>query len=143
MSYTTTLDSSIIVNDAFGTHNIEFRLPTTELRSISPVQTPFTFTALLEPAEVWSLDCSNLGDTIRLVAFKSSRPIRIKLINSIDEEYVMPYSTYLEYLLDTSEEVAETLKTIEVTVAAEPVTAPTQRPARYPNALLELFILTQ
>lgn len=143
MSFTTIIDSSIKVLDTTHTHRIDFSLPTTELRSISPINTPYMFSHLLEQAEVWSIDVSNFGSVVKCIAVKSSRPVKVKLINSLDVEYTMPYSTYLEYLLDSSEEVAETVNTIEVTAAPEPATAPTQFPARYPSCLLELFILTQ
>lgn len=143
MSFTTLIESSIRVFDSINTHRIDFSLPTTEIRSVSPINTPYVFSHLLEESEVWSIDVTNFGDIVKCIAVKASRPVKVKLINSLDVEYTMPFSTYLEYLLDSSEEVAETLKTVEITAASEPVTAPTQLPARYPSCLLELFILTQ
>lgn len=142
MSYTVNIQSKISLTDAIGATRADFNLPLTELKAANNAQYPSKFSTLIRVSTSTTFDLSNIGFNLRALAIKATRPVATFLVTA-DKEYELPLGTYACYLFDSKESSFLTNVTavrVEVPAASSP--NPTPAPANYPDAFVDLFVLT-
>jgi hypothetical protein len=142
MPHTITVSSRIFSSDDSQTQRADFKLPLTEFRSISNVQLPGIFNYLLDEDSSFTVDLSQFGTKLRLLAVKSTRPVSLALAtNDVNVTYNYPPMTFFHHFINSSEDLAPRVESITITVPPQSTSTTGQLPARYPKALVEMFVL--
>lgn len=136
--YTVTSSATTVCSNTAASTRNDFKLLLTELKSPNGLLQPNTFISEIAVSTSKSFDLVPLGSKVRLLSFKSTRPVSVFLVTD-EVEFELPRSTYLTYLVDSTESVLETIESVRVEVPPAPVTAPSPAPSRYPNVIFELL----
>jgi hypothetical protein len=140
MIHTVTVNSRIFSTDDSQTQRADFKLPITEFRSISAVQLPCVLNYIVDADSSYTVDLTQFGTKMRMLAIKSTRPIYLSL-ETADVTYTYPPMTFFHQLVNSPEDLAPLVTSLTVTVPPAASTPISGAPPRYPRAFVEMFVL--
>jgi hypothetical protein len=142
MTYTVVASSRIYSSDDINTQRTDFKLPLTEFRDVRTVQLPNVLNFNLEENTTFTVDLTQHGTYLRILALKSTRPVGLELVTA-QATYTYPPMTYFQQLYDSPEPMSVSPTALNIIVPAAATASISPAPPRYPRALVELFVFAE